>query len=122
VSVRSEVIALLDAVGDLGGRNYADAAPEGLDLPYTVMIDWQAVTIGMQGDAQTSWWRNQMQVDLWEERSSDSDHLRNEVRDALDGKRLVAGLRTRVRSAIRVPDPNYDLVHTAFTVSVTEPG
>jgi hypothetical protein len=116
MSVRSEVIRLLDAVPELSKRNYADDRPEGEALPYTVVLDGISQTPEHEGDAHALAWRHLLQVDLWEDALVASEATRDAVINALDGSVITGAFRLRVGNADRVYDPDRRLAHTAITL------
>ena len=116
MSVRSEVIRLLDEIPALGGRNYADERPEGEGLPHTVVLDGVSQTMEQEGDARTTAWRHLLQVDLWEDATVASEATRDTVIHALDGQQIAGAFRLRVGSADRIYDPDRRLAHTAITL------
>lgn len=116
MSVRSEVIGLLDGIVTLGGRNYADERPEGETLPHAVVLDGITQTAELSGDARTMAWNHVLQVDLWEDAAVATQASRDEVVHALDGAVLAGSFRLRVSSADRVYDPDRRLAHTAITL------
>jgi hypothetical protein len=116
MSVRSEIIRLLDTVSILGGRNYADTRPEGEPLPHTVMLDGISQAPALIGDNRTMAWRRIGQVDLWEDAAAASQSTQDAVVNALDGAAVAGSFRLRVASADRVYDPNTRWAHTAITL------
>lgn len=116
MSVRSEIIRILDTVGILGRRNYADARPEGEPLPHTVVLDGISQAPALLGDNRTMAWRRIGQVDLWEDAAVASQDTQDAVVNALDGAVLAGAFRLRVASADRVYDPDARWAHTAITL------
>lgn len=117
MSVRSEVIRLLDVVTVLGNRNFADERPEGEALPHTVVLD--AITFNNQllGDGRVMYWRHIAQVDLWEDAAAASQTTRDAVVAALDGQPVTGSMKLRVESAARVYEPDRRLAHTVISVA-----
>jgi hypothetical protein len=116
MSVRSEVIRLLDALPVLGGRNYADEMPEGETLPHTVFLDGISQTPALSGDSRTSAWGHIAQLDLWEDAAVASEATRDAVIEALDGARIAGAFHLQVTAADRLYDPDRRLAHTAITL------
>lgn len=116
MSVRSEIIRLLDALPVLGHRNYADERPEGEVLPHTVYRDGTSQTPALAGDSRTTAWGHVAQLDLWEDSAVASEATRDAVIDALDGAQIAGAFHLRVTSANRLYDPDRRLAHTAITL------
>lgn len=116
MSVRSEVIRLLDAVTQLGGRNFADERPEAETLPCTVTLDGIGFNHALMGDSKVMFWRHVAQVDLWEDAATASQATCDAVVVALEGQPVTGSMRLRVDSAVRVYDPDRRLAHTAITL------
>ena len=116
MTIRDEIIALLDTVPALGQRNYSDNAPDNVVSPYTVYKDTISQTSGLDGDAHVFWWKWMGQVDLWFALSTEDETLLDSVVNALDNAPLSAGRGLAVQSALRVSDPLYDAGHTAITL------
>lgn len=116
MSVRSELIRILDTVSILGGRNYADARPEGEPLPHCVVLDGISQAPALMGDNKTLAWRRMGQVDLWEDAAVASQSTQDAVVNALDGAAVAGSFRVRVASADRVYDPDARWAHTAITL------
>lgn len=125
MTIRNEVIALLDTVGALADRNFSDRAPESVSVasgPYTVFKDDISRTPGLEGDAQTLWWKWMGQVDYWFSLTGEDQALIDTIAHTLDGARLVdSGLRLRVTTVNRVTDALYDTGHTALTLITVRP-
>lgn len=122
MSLHREIIALLDGVTALGNRNYRDKAPEGETMPYTVLLPLvPGRAVALQAEGQNLYYRDLHQVDLWQHRLTEDPTLIDTVCAALDGEKLSAGTRVRVRATVRVPDDNQDLVHDAITISMAKP-
>lgn len=123
MSLRSEIRAALDGVAALGNRNYADEAPEEESFPYTTIRIQDDQQPALQGDARTSWWRWRGQVDLWQRSAAEDQAVVDAAVNALDGIRLTSGtgLRLRVASVPRVPEPRSDVVHHAILLSTVRP-
>lgn len=119
MTVRSEVIGLLDGVVALGQRNYADQAPEGEPRPYTTTLDHIGQTPQLKGDARTLARRRLGQVDLWIDADADDGSVARQVEDALDGARLTAGLRLSVTASRRLPEADFGLSHFVFDWETT---
>jgi hypothetical protein len=116
MTVRAEVIRLLDEITVLGKRNYADDRPEGEALPHTVVLDGISQTPEHEGDARALAWRHLLQVDLWEDAQVASEVTRDAVINALDGAVITGAFRLRVGNADRIYDPDRRLAHTAITL------
>ena len=117
MSVRSELIRLLDAIPQLGGRAYADERPEGEALPHCVVIDQISMNPQLSGDGRSIYWRHTTQVDLWEDAAVASQETRDAVVAALDGQRIDGSLSVRVEGADRVYEPDRRLSHTVISVA-----
>lgn len=118
MTLRSEVVGLLDSVTSLGGRNYADEAPDAEQLPYTVTRDWIGESIALLGDSRTQALRRMLQVDLWQEAALDDGSVPAAVVSALDGQALLAGLRLRVQGSQRTFESDTKLAHHSLTLEV----
>lgn len=116
MTIRSEIIALLDGVVALGNRNYADKAPENEPKPHTRVLDQIAESPALKGDARTLARRRQVQVDLWQRAADDDGALSTTVQNVLDGASIPSALRLSVNSANRVYDPDFELSHTVITL------
>lgn len=120
MALREEYVATLDTIPGLGQKNYSDQAPEGAVLPYTVtLFDISEVPV-LRGDGKTLAVTRLSQTDLWEARDAEDEVLRKAIWATLDGIELLDTFKLMVRSVIRVPDPNYNLTHRAFTVAATQ--
>lgn len=117
MSVRSEIIRLLDTVIALGERNFADERPEAEALPHSVVLDAISFNNQLTGDGQVMYWRHTAQVDLWEDAATASQATRDAVVAALDGQRVAGSMRLRVESADRVYEPDRRLAHTVISVA-----
>ena len=116
MSVRGEVIAILDDITMLGKRNYADERPEGETLPHTVLLDGVSQAPTLSGDSKTLAWSHLLQVDLWEDAGVATEATRDTVIQALDGAVIDGAFHLRVQAADRVFDPDRRLAHTAITL------
>lgn len=120
MSLRSDVVALLEALVATTALTdaYGDFAPDGAVLPYvSLLIDISEVPT-LSGDGRTRATERLFQVDLWESRHGEDETLREAVWAALDNATVGSSMtRLRVRSVDRVPDPDLDIAHRAFTVA-----
>lgn len=118
MSLRSSILAILSGLpAPLAAKAWSDFVPDKTPLPYTaLLIDISEVPI-LQGDGKTNAVERLGQVDLYEARATEDGTLRRVVYDALDGAAVEAMTRLRVRSVTRVPDPNFQIVHRAFTIA-----
>ncbi len=121
MTVRSEIVAVLDAVTPLGERVFADTPPEDTPYPCAAVLVDQAEFPMLSGDAQTDWWRQTGQVSVWQTIEDEDATLVAAVRAALDGLKVEAGLRVRVSGIVRFPDPDYPIVQHAITLTVAVP-
>lgn len=119
MTVRSEVLLLLDSVTALGKRNYADRAPENEPRPYTVVLDHVGQSPQLKGDARTMARRRLFQIDLWENAADDNGVLAATVENLLDGAKLSASLGLAVTESRRLPEPNFGLSHFVFDCETT---
>lgn len=120
MTLRQDIIAALDTITALGERNYSDRAPDGADLPYTVTRLDISDAPALRGDGRTLAVTRLAQIDVWEARSAEDEVLRKAIWTTLDGLELSAAFKLSVRSAPRVSDPNFDLLHRAFTIAATQ--
>lgn len=121
MSLYSDITTALKGVTALGDRVGLDTVAEGETFPYVTYAPEIDAQMDLEGDSVVLAYRQQFQVDLWEEASAESTALRNAVRAALDGLQVTKpALRFRVQSWVRVPDPDPGVVHKAFTVGVVE--
>lgn len=120
MTVRADIITLLDTVSTLGKRNYADEKPQGETLPNTVILDGVSQAPGLSGDSRTLAWNHLLQVDLWEDAAVSSEVTRDAVVNVLDGA-LLSGkaFHLKVQSVQRLYDPDPRLAHTAITLKTT---
>lgn len=116
MSIRSEVIAILDGIGMLGHRNYADEKPVGETLPNTVVMEGVSQNPALSGDSRTTAWAHILQVDLWEDAVVASETSRDLVINALDGAQINGAFHLKVDSVARLYDPEPRLAHTAITL------
>ena len=122
MSVRSEIVRLLDGVTELGKRNYADQRPEGEAMPMTIVLDGLSESVGLAGDSgRVMHWKRLCQVDLWEDAEASSLATIDAVKNVLDGARIVGAFHLHVTSSDRIYDPDPRLVHTAITCTVVRP-
>lgn len=117
MSVRSEIIRLLDGVDALGERNFADERPEAESLPHCVVLDAITFTDQLLGDGRVMYWRHTAQVDLWEDAATASQATRDAVVAALDGQRVSGSMHLRVESADRVYEPDRRLSHVVINIA-----
>lgn len=120
VALREGYIAALDTVAALAERNYSDYAPDKAQLPYTVTRLDIGVTPALQGDGSVLALTRLNSTELWESRTNEDDAVRIGVFRALNNLKLANSFVIVVRSIIRVPDPNYDLVHRSFTTAAIQ--
>lgn len=126
MALREEVIALLDTISGLHNpttsvpQNYTDQAPDGTPPPYTVTHMDISETPALRGDGKTLAVTRLFQVSLWEDRSIENEVLWKAIWTTLDGVECLDTFKLAVRSAQRVADRNYDLVHRAFTIAATQ--
>ena len=118
MSVRSEIVRILDAVPILGGRVYADERPADEPLPHAIVLDGVTFNPALAGDARSQAWRQGTQVDLWEDRDEASEVTRDAVIEALDGAQIDGAFHLRVTGAPRLHDPDQRLAHTTILLEV----
>lgn len=116
MTVRSDVIALLDGVSALGQRNYADEAPEVETKPYSVVFDLVGEGVALRGDARVMARRRQLQVDLWQLAAEDDGSLAIAVEDALDGVAIGSGFHVTVNGMARSYDREFEMTRTVLTL------
>lgn len=122
MTARSEIIALLDTISALGQRNFGDKAPEGAAFPYTVTkVLLPGRSPALTGEGRVFYWRDLVQIDLWDRSATEDLTLLDEICDVLDGTKIVSGLRLHVRGANRLDDPDFTLAHTAITLAYAKP-
>jgi hypothetical protein len=120
VTVRSEVVALLDPV--FGGRVASDVSPAGgLARPYARVRDEVSEAPRMRGDGRTKAWARLVQVDVYEDLATADGSKVDQAVSALEGVALAAAMRVYVQSRVRLPTPEAGVVHTALTCSVVRP-
>lgn len=121
MTVRAEVIRLLDGVSILGGRAFADERPEAEPLPHAVVLDAIAVAPALAGDGRAMFWGHLVQVDLWEDAAVASQVTSDAVVAALNGVPINGSLRLKVESANRVYEPDQRLAHVVIQVRARRP-
>lgn len=108
--------------GVVGGRVWADQAPDKATFPYVTINDAVSAPIALGGDGVTLMIVRQLQVDLWERQDTEDQDVARAVRAALDGARPVLSGRTVTRVTVddtqRFLEPDTHIAHRAFTLSV----
>jgi hypothetical protein len=120
VSVRTDVLAALNGMsGVLNSRAWRDSqVPTETALPYCTYLDDVSAVPSLSGDGHTTAIEELAQVDLWQPGGTGVVY-RDQVWRTLDGLLVASGMcRVRVRSAPRIPDPDRDLDHYAFTIAI----
>lgn len=121
MTVRAEIIHLLDGVSMLGGRAFADERPEAEPLPHAVVLDAISVTPALAGDGRAMYWGQLVQVDLWEDAAAASQVTSDAVVSVLNGVPISGSLRLKVESANRVYEGDRRLAHTVIQVRARRP-
>lgn len=121
MTLRADVRTLLLGVSALGSRVFDDDPPEGTTFPYAQVREDLFLTPDLHGDGKAQAIHRGFQVDLWEALGAADETLRLAMFRVLDGAKLSGGTRLSVTSAPRVPDPDADVAHTAFTVERRQP-
>lgn len=120
MSVRSDLVALVNAVSAVTGRVYADTAPPTAAYPMVTVDAVQDRSIALAGDARTIKWRFYAQVHVWVTQAADDGSVADAVIAAIDGAQVSApGRRCRVTGAPRIADPEPGLAHYAVQVTVS---
>lgn len=120
MSVRSEVIALLDPV--FGGRVYGDAIPAGgMEFPYAGVPDHLSENPALRGNRKVLAWRRTGQVDVWEAIDDEDPGLLDAVIEAIDGRPVSGAFHLSVLSSMRMVEVDPGVVHHAVTYSVARP-
>ena len=105
-----------------GERVWANRAPKQATFPYVSFNDGFDSAPAMQGDGAVSMIERFAQVDLWEQAKDEDEAHARWVYDQLNGARLVLGdskiCRVKVVGAQRIYEPETNIVHRAFTLSV----
>lgn len=118
MSLRSETVAAVRTVAEIGRAVFADEYPEGEQPPYVVVRDRISEAPALTGDSKAMAFRRLIQLDLWEFWDVATDALPDAIVGVLDGLSTQAGTRLRLQGSTRVQDPDLDLVHTTFTFEV----
>lgn len=116
-SLKEDLAEILDPF--FAGRFYGDRAPERETKPYAVADVPTTRTVVLRGDARAQAWRLMFLIDIWQSRMEEDPLLVERVIHALDGAVVWGGRRVAVESTVRVPDPDYNVVHDSMTCVVT---
>lgn len=103
----------------------AQSVPDDAEFPYAgISFEAFPTLPTMTGDGRTTAWSRLAQVDLWQQIDAESDDLRRQVIQAIDGLALGEHrLRAYVVSVVRAPeDRPSSAVHDAITVRIAELG
>ena len=116
----TQIKAALEPIPELGGRIGLDDKAEDELYPNVTMVPDVNVLPGLVGDSVTLAHSRTCQVDLWQEREDEDDDLMWAVHNAVDGLKLTGtGLRLKVTQWARLVDPDYGVIHHAFTLVAT---
>ena len=103
------------------GEVYRWYAPDAAIAPYCIIFPDSADTPVLKGDEKVIARKRLLQVSLWQTYGDQNDDLVKELRNLLDGQKLVCGdqvLRTRVLDAPTIGDDEHMYLHTPISVLV----
>lgn len=108
--------------GVVGGRVWADGAPDRATLPYVTINDAVSTTAALTGDQAQIMLVRQVQVDLWEKQTDEDEAIARAVHAALNGAKPTIGGATTTRVTVddsqRFVEADTYIVHRAFTLRV----
>lgn len=116
MTLRSDIIARLNLLAPLTGKNFDDDAPDKTDFPYTTLLIDISEAPKLSGDGRTLATERLGQLNLWEAQADEDETLSDLIWVTLDGLSCPSSsARLRMRSVARVGDPDWQTAHRAFT-------